>query len=31
LGNDPDALPIMRGRLGSEDDRGALFEIVNQM
>jgi len=30
-GNDPDALPIIRGWLGSEDDRGALFEIVNQM
>jgi len=30
-GNDPDALPNFRGWLGSEDDRGALFEIVNQM
>jgi len=30
-GNDPDALPIIRGWLGSEDDRRSLFEIVNQM
>jgi len=29
-GNDLDALPIIRGRLGSENDHGALFEIVNQ-
>jgi len=30
-GNDTDALPIFREWRGSENDRGALFEIVNQM
>jgi len=29
LGNDPDALPTIRGWLGSQNDRGVLFEIVN--
>jgi len=31
LGNDPDALPIICGWLCPDNDRGALFEIVNQM